>query len=559
MKTLLRFLLFLLLLALAALAGYLFLDSSETRNTFTFVPDDFVYVIESDQPVKDWQGLSQSEVWQVLKTNDYFADISTSADYLDSLLNNNQTLVKLIRLGDLVISAHMVSSQDYEFIFLVDLREGGKLGKLQAFLTPLFESLDYDVSRSSFFNIDLVHLTDPASDETLSLSIVDNVLVGSYEEELVRKAISQTERASIMDDNNFAMVRDRTNRGDLYTLYLNYQTLDELILAYTPEMPAMLEGLEEILTFSSFDFGVSDQEATLRGYMKQVDSVPSFLSVFKEVGTGRVKAHQVLPAQTAFFSSIGFDDFEDFYLRLMRYYEENQPEEHKKLTKNIQRTEKFLKIDFKEDFFSWMTEELVTAAIPVDSFNQQYEFYALLHFDDYDYTREKLDFVREQIRKRTPLKFRQVDYRGFEIQYLDLDGFFKLFFKKMFSRIEKPHYTYIDDYVVFSNDTSSLQFVIDEYLKQHTLGSQESYEAFRDNFSSKSSIFSYIQMPTFYNYLIQSLDAQARGDMAKHKPYLMSFPHIGFQVSPSSNMYETYLLGSFVPDSSLLEAQPMLP
>ncbi|RMG29929.1 MAG: DUF3352 domain-containing protein [Bacteroidetes bacterium] len=551
MKTLLKFLLYLLVLALlvgaAALAGYLFLDKGEQRNVFTFVPEDFVYVIESDQPINDWQNLSKSRVWQYLKQHEYFAEISESADYLDSLLNHNQTLVRLIKLGDLVISAHMTSRDDYEFIFLVDLKNAGKLGKLQAFLTPLFENLNYQVSRESYFNIDILRLYDPESDETLSLAILDNILVGSYDDQLIRKAIAQTESGSITDNLDFAQVRQRTNRDDLYTIYLNYHYLDDLILAYTSPMPELLEGIDEVLSFSSFDLSLSDEEAAFRGYMKQVDTVPSFLSVFRDVGQGRVLAPGIMPARTAMFTSVGFDDFEDFYQRWLSYYREQKPDEYKKLEKNIGRTEKLLKINFEEDFFSWMTDEVAMAIIPTNEAGDQYDYYAMLHFDDYELAKEKLDFVREQIRKRTPLKFRAVDYRGFPIQYLDLNGFFKLFFKKMFSRIEKPHYTFIDDYVVFSNDTTALQYVIDEYLQNNTLKSQEYFEDFREEFRNKSNIFAYIQNAYFFEYMLQNVDSDVRQNLIKNKQYLLSFPQIGLQVSPGGNMYEAFLLAQFAP------------
>ena len=91
-----------------------------------FVPHDFIYMVESDRPIKDWQNLSNTDVWQYLKGNEFFADITESADYLDSLLQSNQRLVDLIDLGDLVISAHMISRKDYDFLIAVDLRGKGQ-------------------------------------------------------------------------------------------------------------------------------------------------------------------------------------------------------------------------------------------------------------------------------------------------------------------------------------------------------------------------------------------------------------------------------------------------
>ncbi|MDX2245193.1 MAG: DUF3352 domain-containing protein [Bacteroidia bacterium] len=554
MKTFFKIILFVLLLAVAAVAGYFFIDlDAEERDLFSFVPHDFVYAIESDRPVGDWQDLSDTEVWQYLKGIEYFADITESADYLDSLLKANQTLVDFIKLGDLVISAHMISRQDYEFLILVDLKgKGRKLPKLKPLTVPLFESLGYGVTTEKYFNIEIYNLYDKVYKETLSLAVVDNVLITSYRTDLIKKAIDQSEKESITTKPDFTKVREKTDRSELYSIYMNFSVIDKFILAYTSEMPEMLDGINEILSFGGFDLSIEDDKVEMEGFIKQMDSVGSFLQVFKEVGQGRVQAQNVLPANTAMFTSLGFADFADFYRRFDAYYAESDPEAYKSMDKNKDRIEKLLKIEFERDFFSWMTDEIVTAVVPVSSDTAQYAYYAMLHFDDYDQVKERLDYVTKRIGK-TPVKFEELDYQGYTIKYLELRGFFKIFFKKLFSRIEKPHFTYIDDYVVFSNDTTALQYVIDQYLAENVLGRDKSYEDFSGHFSPSSSIFTYINNERFLNYYMTTLDATARQDMQKNQEYFMSFPNVGFQLSPSGEMYEAYLYtGFFPPESAVL-------
>ncbi|MEL6851543.1 MAG: hypothetical protein AAFP92_23680, partial [Bacteroidota bacterium] len=157
MKIFLRIILLVVLLAVAAIGGYFFIDTNtENQDLLAFVPDDFIYLIESDRPVGDWQDLSKTQVWQELKATPFFADITESADYLDSLLNANQTLVDFIELGDLLISAHMVSRQDYEFVFLVDLLgKGRKLAKIPGLMSEVFEGIGYEVSKKTYIGTTL--------------------------------------------------------------------------------------------------------------------------------------------------------------------------------------------------------------------------------------------------------------------------------------------------------------------------------------------------------------------------------------------------------------------
>lgn len=549
MKKVFKYLVFLILLMVAAIAGYFFLDdimgTEGNRDILSFVPEDFVYAIESDRPIKDWQELSKSEAWQYLKRSDYFADITTSADQLDSLLGNNQLLVRLIRLGDMVISAHMISPQEYEFVFLVDLKGASKVSKAQALIIPIFKNLNYEVSIDKLIGVDILNLYDPDSKQTLSLAILDNMLVGSYRKDLLRKAILQSSEPSITDNKDFTLVRDKTSRRGIYNLYLNYSVVDQFMKAYSAEVPEMLEGLEEILSFSGFDFTLDDEQIVLSGYTKQMDSVASFLGIFKDVGQGRVLADEILPPNTAMFTSLGFGEFTDFYEQLTGFYAKVNPEELEDMEKRKRQTEKLFKINFEEDFFSWMEDEVVTAIVPANESGSEYWYYAMLHYDDYDLAQEKLRGVSEQIRKRSPVKFKTVDYMGYDIQYLELKGFFKLFFKKMFSQIEQPHYAFIGDYVVFSNDTSSLQYLIDGVINDKVLRTDEAFENFQDRFDSKSNIFTYINNEHFYSYIYTTLDAETRRDLVKNKDYLLSFPRMGFQLTPSGDIFKSTFYSEF--------------
>ncbi|MEL6732996.1 MAG: DUF3352 domain-containing protein, partial [Bacteroidota bacterium] len=484
--------------------------------------------------------------WQHLKGNEFVADIAENANYLDSLLEANQTLVNYIKLGDLVISAHMISRQEYEFIIAVDMKgKGAIFTKLKQPMVTLFEELGYQVTTDKYFQIDIFELYDAAYKEYMYISVVENVLLFSYDKKLLRRAIEQSEQPAITEDAGFASVRAKTSRSELYNLFINYGTLNNMLAAYTSEMPEFLQNLDETMRYSGFDLTLKDDEVIMNGFALQNDSTPSYLRVFKDVGQGKIRAAEVLPQRTAMYTSVGFDDFSDFYTRFTGYMEASDPEGYKDLAKNQKRLEKLLKIEFERDFFSWMDEEIVSAIVPSNEAETKFTYYAMLHFDDVDDAKKRMNYVLERIDKRTPVKFQAIDYRGFEIKYMELNGFFKLFFKKMFSEIEKPHFTYIDDYVVFANDTTALITLIEDYLNQQTLANDEAYKDYIDSFDGSSNIFTYLRNEHLYGYLYNTLDVETRRDLRKNKDLLQSFPQIGLQLYPSGGMYKMYLNAEF--------------
>ena len=241
---------------------------------------------------------------------------------------------------------------------------------------------------------------------------MDNILVASYNKDLLKKAIQQSESPNILENEEFTFVRDKSSRSELYSVYLNFKYLNRLIGAYTSETPDLLVEMDKILSYSSMDLSMGDDYASFSGYVKQIDTVPSFLSVFKDVSKGSIRAPEVLPSNTAMYTSIGFDNFQDFYARLETYYQTQNPEEFEELNKQKDRIEKFLKIDFNENFFSWMTDEVASAIIPKDSTNSSYSYFALLHFDNFNRATQEMEFLGERIKKRTPVKFKTKEYQG---------------------------------------------------------------------------------------------------------------------------------------------------
>lgn len=71
--------------------------------------------------------------------------------------------------------------------------------------------------------------------------------------------------------------------------------------------------------------------------------------------------------------------------------------------------------------------------------------------------------LKRRLSDCTPVKIKTANYKDFEINYVEMKGFFRLFFGKLFDKFEKPYYTYVDDYVVFSNKAASLLSFVEDY------------------------------------------------------------------------------------------------
>lgn len=551
MRKLLKFIGLLLLLAVTAVAGYIYLGGNESRDIYRFVPSDFVFMIESEQPVENWKALSKTGIWHFIKQQPYFSDISASTNELDSLLKHNTLLVNMIKVGRMLVSAHVTSRDAYDFLLIVDLKGLGKAGKLEVALENVFKQMGYAVTRSSVYNQPLYELRDNSSGEKLYLATFDNILIASYTQKLVKNAIVQYEQPAITTEPYFNAVAEKISSDGQYQLYVNYRVFDPFLRIFTADPNSTLSQVDSTLSYSAFDTKISDDALQLKGYSKVVDTLPSYFQVFQQVGQGKLLAAEVLPAQTAFFSSIGFDNFGEVYKKFDTYYAQSQPKAYKDLQKNKKRIEKLLDIDVETDIYGWMTEEIVAAVVPADEEGNHFYRYALLHFDDYNLAKEKMDHIAEKIRKKPVLKYSEIHHQGVPIRFLQIEGFFKLFFRKALAGIQLPHYAFVGDYVAFSNDTSSLKLLIDTYIGQQTLEKDPEYQNFVGNFDKRSNVFAWLNMKRYFPYLKKQADYDTRVMLDRNEGYLSAFHQLGFQMSPSGALYSTQMIAGFAAPEAL--------
>ena len=82
-------------------------------------------------------------MWQHLIDDPLFEDISESAKTLDSLIRDNETMDMLFTNRPLLISCHLLPNQDFDFLFLVDLKQAGKFAFIKDYVGGIVGMFGY--------------------------------------------------------------------------------------------------------------------------------------------------------------------------------------------------------------------------------------------------------------------------------------------------------------------------------------------------------------------------------------------------------------------------------
>lgn len=546
MKRFFKILAILILIAGAAFAAWWFLFPSKTVDGLRLIPNDAIYILHTQKPVDEWKNLSKSKVWQFLKGHETFKEISEYADALDEMIRDNQTTFSLVGERDLFISAHPIKNNDYDFLFALDLKKAAGIAGLKEALSLTFKQGGYRVESRDYEKNEILEILDPKTRDILYLTVVHQYLVCSYTAKILENSLDQMETAYLAQDKHLTDLVSITDNDGLGKLYVHYAYIDEYLNCYMDAPDPMVNDLSRILRYSSVYFDINDQSVEADGYTNLNDSMESYLKALMLSGKAQCNAASVLSNRTAIMVNFGFNNFPAFKANLMNVYAQDKNQE-KTYRTWVSKIERLLKIKVDEHLLGWIGQEVAYAQNRPSQYSDQREddIIVAMHAPDIEKAKEGLGFIHRQIKRRTPAKFRSLEFRNHEINYLEIKGFFRLMFGKLFDKLQKPYYTTLGDYVVFSNSPKTLVGMIMDYENGLTLQEDEAFQRFKSNFQEESSLFCYLSGPDMFPLLKKKSNPQTWKDLQKSKKYITSFNHNGFQLISAGEQFKTRLYLQF--------------
>ena len=542
-----RFFLWIFILGILAVIGlgiWHFLSPYKQVELFSAVPDKPVFIIEIDDSYKTWETLTKSKVWGQLKKNDLFLQASKGIDMLDTLIQSNEKLARYIGSRSLIVSMHMVQHGTSDFVYALDLRRASKLLVIKDFLNGLLSS-KFNVNNYSYNNNTVYKIDDSKSKQTILVYFKDNLMVASYNQSLIEKSIDQIDKPKLTEDKNFLDIREKIKGDGLLRIYVNYSQLDDYTNGMLSTPDSDIRQVSKSLFYTGLSLNIdNDNLIRCEGYTSFNDSIVSSIRAMSKSGSGRTGLAEVLPAQTASSVSLGFDRFTEYFDNLMENMKEVK-KSYNEYESNIKQAEDFLKINVRKNIMSWIGDEAAMVHLPPMGLGKNNEFAVFLKTRDLDDAKENLGIVMNQVRKRSPASFEQVEYNGYFINYLSMKGFFRMILGKYFQKLEKPYFTYIGDYVVFSNHPQTLKVIIDGFAKKQLLSDSPEYKSFAGTFSRSSNFFMLVNTSQFLKSLQGSVTASTWNELQKNREYIVSFPYMGFQLDKSGSLFKTRFNVSF--------------
>jgi hypothetical protein len=542
-------LLLILLVSLIAYFSYVFLlKTDNSTEVINLVPQDAVYIIKAKKPINAWQKFSQSELWQHLKTYSEFKDITESANSIDALIENNRTLFKIFSLKNLVISAHMTQSNDYDFLFLTDLSNASKSDLIKNNLDKVFALADYKVRTLDYKGVSINICHDASDNSNLYVASIANYIACSFSLEILKKSIEEYYNPSFKKKEHYQFIEKETATDGLAQVYINYTRLEPFLNVYMGSVDQSLVNILGQIHFTGLNGNLDDSYIKLKGKTNINDSMDEMLTVLSKSGSSKMGVHKVLSDRTAILMRLGFDDFTSFTQHSLALTSDKALQRNNRTIKLI---ELFMGISIQNDFMSWIGDELAVAQYYNESLigNKVPKLIAI-KVKDKSKAKQKLDEVFKKIKRRMPFKFDTYEFIGHEIKYMETKGLFRLIFGKLFDKVEKPYFCFLDDYVIFCDDAKTLLQTIQDYEEDRTLADETNFKFVQKDLSNRSSFFTYLSPKLYFNNMSSVLSPSSFTELNNNKQYMTCFNGTGFVLkAEGEGVFNTELVSNFLKET----------
>jgi hypothetical protein len=521
---------------------FLYLQPVKKNNPLIAVPADASIIFQLENPFEQWQELSDNDIWNYLKKDPYFAELGQEMDELTEDMRANEALYELIINRPMVMSIHKTRPDDYDFLYVIDLQRATQFNFIKNYIKNFSEDIEKVYTRN-YKEQEIIEISFKDDPTRYYLYIYENLLSLSSTHTILEQSIDQIKEPIIARNLDFIDLSSELGTNDI-NMYINYRQLANYLKIWMADDPEASTDFFPMLKYSGMALEATDQRFSVSGYSIVNKEQPNLLTALMNAGTGEINVGTIVPDNASYFMSLGFDNSKDFYENMIAVLQaEEDGEEYMKSKEKI---EGYLKISIEDDFLSWMDDEIALIQLNSNSNRNKVELAVAIKHNDLDDTKERLAYIEQQIRKKTPVKFKGIDYKGQQIHFLSIKGFFKMMFGKAFEGIDKPYYTIMEDYVVFSNSPRTLGKIIMAVQENRTLDNTKEYAVFMENFAYESNLFVYLSANELLSDAQRLLDRESRQELKVHSPYFKSFPMMGMQLSAEGDLLKHQLQANYL-------------
>jgi len=403
---------------------------------------------------------------------------------LDSLLKKDGDAEDIWKQQSLVVSAHLVNANNFDYVFLSNLPRGWSEAKLKKYIEKYW-LVGKTFTKREYQNVNIYEslLNDSL---TFTFASAKSIAVFSFTPLLVEGAIRQIKQGDgITQTKAFRKIASpqpsstRMEKEGAIYLYISYPAFSDFITALSSENKNhFFNLLSSSARWSGFALNNDTENIFFSGNTITFDTT-DYLSAFRNQKPQHFASTGIAPARTALMYELGFSNFKEYYSHLKNStWWDNNGKTKEDRTK------------ISEAFLDWVGNEMsVIVTEPAGSFIDN-NIYGCIRAKNVADALLRLNGFRDEITAKQPAgNIFEEKYRSNIISSIAIKNILPSVYGKAFSHLNNCFYTGMNDFIVFANQPAALKALIDEVAEGKVLHNDSIYKTTEKNVLSNIELY----------------------------------------------------------------------
>lgn len=537
MKKFFRVFLISLLALILVLVLYVLFLRPDKATLFKYAPRDAFLMVYTEDFKKSWEDFRNSDTWEILSRQEFLDSSITRINKLDSTIHQNKFINKLVQNHSVLLSIHPLKKEGMVPLIFLDMMELSKLRfSIDLFEKRFLEGTNYELTKTILNGESFYELNK--EEDRYFILFRDNVLALTTSRELAKNVLNKEDNQWTKEES-FTSLDERYRRNGTLQLYINFSEMDK-VLSLQNINPESYQLWTNPLEYGVYDIHFKKDIIHFKGGISAKSETNGYLNAFSDIDIGKSDAYKVISKDIATYVSFTFDEFNTFNNNFKQELAAIDSKSYSNYIKYTNQIEERFDIQIQDYLFNWIDDEIVVGKLkPQIGASDASDLFFALRSSNPETAEKMLDLITQRVAEESPLKFRNQVYRGQKIQFLDLKGFFKLFAGNLFQKLERPYFTIIGDYVVFSNSVNSLIRLLDHFANKNTLDYDDTFKDVYRNFDENGNVQIFVNSRELYQSIYYHTDVHTQNLLRKNRNVLMSLEAFGIQIKPYEDSYES--------------------
>lgn len=427
-----------------------FSNTYQNKSVFNAISKRTTAFMYTDNISNSALKIAQFEHQNILLQSEFFASFYTQIVRTDSILY----ILKLetnLNATKTVIAANNVGSNKLDFISLIEYAERFPVQKLKAYLNKH----NLELKQYKFQDYTVFTIRSFFDQKEYSFAAHHNILIGSSSAPLVEETLNTllTKEAKTADSSFKHKELIANNAADFH-LFIDHKNKEDLsAVLFTKDFLNTTASSNKMVNWSCYALQVDSNSINYDiNYSAAQWSETNFASLLKGKPAG-FSFENILPNNTAYFEATSSLDNIGFQNNEVSY----------------------------PFFKDWLDNEAIFFSLETFDEDFQKRSGLVLKTNNIDTAKAKLKLLNKEM---MPI----LKYEGNSIYEMNVNALSTIF-ESNTVKLQKPYFTFIDQYVVFANDINVIRTFIQKNKANKTLAKDEHFKQKIDSLSSRVTYF----------------------------------------------------------------------